>query len=64
QENGLFRRFTEEQEQFVYSVDEVREFAEKAGMEFVACYDAFSDALPREDSERIYIVLRERGKHE
>ena len=64
QENGLFRRFSEEQEQYVYTVEEVREFAQIAGMEFVACYDAFSDEAPREDSERIYIVLKEKGKNE
>lgn len=62
QEDGSFRRFTEEQSQYVYSVEEVRAFAEEAGMTFAAAYDAFTKAPVREDSERIYIVLREKGK--
>ena len=62
QENGLYRRIEEEQEQFVYSVEEMRSFAGKAGMEFIAAYDAFTKDPVREDSERVYIVLREKGK--
>ena len=62
EESGLYRRFTEEQTQFVYSEEEIRAFAAEAGMEFVASYDAFTKDPVRPDSERIYIVLKERGK--
>ena len=31
-------------------------------MEFVTAYDAFTKEPPKEDSERIYIVAREKGK--
>lgn len=61
-ENGLFERFYEDHEQCAYSVEEIRSMAEEAGMEFVAAYDAFTREPVKEDSERIYIVLRERGK--
>lgn len=35
---------------------------EEAGMEFVTAYDAFTHDNVKEDSERIYIVAREKGK--
>ena len=35
---------------------------EKAGLEFLAAYDAFTREPPREDSERIYVLAREKGK--
>ena len=62
EENGLYRRFTEEQTQFVYSLDEIRSFAKSAGMEFVASFDAFTKDPVKRDSERIYIILKEQGK--
>ena len=34
----------------------------RAGMEFVAAYDAFTREAPGETSERIYIIVREHGK--
>ena len=35
---------------------------EKAGMEYVAAYDAFTRNPTRKDSERIYVLARESGK--
>ncbi len=35
---------------------------EKAGMEFVAAYDAFTRDPPKRESERIYVLAREKGK--
>ena len=35
-----------------------------AGMEFVAAYDALTKDAPRPESERIYVVAREKGKSE
>ena len=32
-------------------------------MEFVAAYDAFTKDVPKPDSERIYVIARECGKH-
>jgi predicted ATP-grasp superfamily ATP-dependent carboligase len=37
---------------------------EEAGMEFVAVYDAFTQEPPREHSERVYFIAREKGKVE
>ncbi len=63
QEDGdLYRRCDEIHYQRAYEPEEIRRAAAEAGMEFVTAYDAFSKQAPREESERIYVVLRERGK--
>ena len=36
---------------------------EAVGLEFVAVYDAFTHEPPRADSERIYVIAREKGKN-
>ena len=63
-ENGLFARSEEYHEQRAYSVSEIRKMADKAGLEFVKAYDAFTREDAKPESERIYIVLREKGKKE
>ena len=35
----------------------------EAGMEFVTVYDAFTRKAPDENSERVYFIAREQGKH-
>ena len=40
----------------------MRELLKLSGMEFVAVYDAFTREAPREDSERVYVLAREKGK--
>lgn len=62
EENGLYRKYEETHYQRAYSISEVRQALEEAGMEFVAVYDAFSRNAPGPESERIYFIARERGK--
>lgn len=62
EDGDLYRRYDETHFQRAYEPAEIRQAAEAAGMEFVTVYDAFTREEPREDSERIYVVLRERGK--
>ena len=62
EKEDLYRKYHETHYQRAYSLDEVREALEDAGMEFVAAYDAFTKEPPKADSERIYVVARERGK--
>lgn len=59
QEGKVFYRFDEKHYQKAYSLDTVKELLTKAGMEFVAAYDAFTHNPPTPTSERIYIVARE-----
>ena len=63
-EGELYRKFEETHFQRCYSLDEVKAAAEAAGMEFVTAYDAFTKDQVKEDSERIYVILREKGKTE
>lgn len=59
-ESGYYRKFEELHYQRAYGLSEVRELLAEAGMEFVAAYDAFTKEPPREDSERIYVVAKEK----
>lgn len=62
EENGLYRKYEETHFQRGYELEQVKILIEQAGMEFVASYDAFTREHIKEDSERIYIVAREKGK--
>ncbi len=62
QDGGLYRRYDETHYQRAYGIEEIRKAAEEAGMEFAAAYEAFTRKEPREDSGRVYVVLREQGK--
>lgn len=59
EDEDLFRRCDELHRQRAYSVEQVREMLEAAGMEFVAVYDAFTKEAPHAGSERLYFVARE-----
>lgn len=59
----LYRKYHETHYQRSYSLEEVRQALEEAGMKFIAAYDAFTKEAPRVDSERIYVVAREHGKN-
>ena len=58
----LYRKYEEVHYQRAYEPEEIRELLERAGMEFIAAYDAFTEEPVKENSERIYIIARERGK--
>lgn len=62
EEDGRFQRFQEQHYQKCYSLDTVKELLAKAGMEFVAVYDAYTKNPLTEDSDRMTIVARECGK--
>ena len=62
EKEGLYRRFEETHYQRAYTMAEVRRAAGEAGLLWEAAYDAFTKEPPRDDSERVYIILREHGK--
>ena len=62
EEDGRYRRFTEEHYQRGYSPAEMITYAEKAGMKFVAGYDDYTEDKMHEESQRVVMVLREQGK--
>ena len=59
-EKGRFLRFDEIHYQKGYTVEEIKEALEEAGMEFVAVYDAFSKEAPKVNSERLYFIAGEK----
>lgn len=62
EEDGRYCKYEETHYQRAYPLAAVKQAIDEAGMEFVAAYDAFTKEPPREDSERVYVVARERGK--
>lgn len=59
EEGERFRRFTETHFQRGYTLEEMKRFVEKAGMEPVLFLDADTHKAPSRESERIYVVARE-----
>lgn len=59
---GLYRKYEETHYQRAYSMKEMVAAGEAAGMEFLAAYNGFTKEPPREDSERICMIFREKGK--
>lgn len=62
EEGDLYRRFEETHYQRAYELEMVKTLLERAGMQFVTAYDAFTREPVRADSERIYVIARECGK--
>lgn len=62
EEEELFRRFSETHYQKGYTLDEMKQFVKKAGLEFVTAMDADTHEAVTDESERIYVVAREMQK--
>ena len=62
EKEGLYRKFEETHYQRAYELEQVRRAVKEAGMEFVAAYDAGTHKPVRQDSQRIYVIAREKGK--
>ena len=62
-ENGsLYRRYTETHYQRGYTLAEIQELLERAGLVFIEAYDADTKETPNDMSERICVIAREIGK--
>ena len=62
-ENGsLYRRYTETHYQRAYTLAEIQELLERAGLVFIEAYDADTKETPNDTSERICVIARENGK--
>ena len=62
EKEGLYRKFEETHYQRAYELEQVRRAVKEAGMEFVAAYDAGTHKPVQQDSQRIYVIAREKGK--
>lgn len=61
-DSSLYRKYQETHYQRGYDVQSMKEMVEKAGLTFVAAYDAFTRNAPTAQSERVYMIVREKGK--
>lgn len=62
-ENGsLYRRYMETHYQRGYTLAEIQELLERAGLVFIEAYDADTKETPNDTSERICVIARENGK--
>ena len=59
-EKGRFLRFDEIHYQKGYTIEEIKEALAEGGLEFVAVYDAFTREAPKEESERLYFIAKEK----
>lgn len=64
EEGNQFSRYQETHYQKNYSLATIQRLLEEAGMEFVEAYDAYTNLSLHEESERMLIIARERGKKE
>ena len=62
EEDDLYRKHEEFHYQKAYEPERVKELLEEAGLKVEEIYDAFTREPVRANSERIYIIAREKGK--
>ena len=62
QDSELYRKYQEMHYQKAYDLETIKGLVEESGLEFVVAFDAFSKNTPTNESERVYVVARERGK--
>lgn len=61
-ENGLYEKSEEVHCQRAYEQIEIEELLQKARMELLAVYDAYTEESVKQDSERMLFIAREHGK--
>ncbi len=61
-DSDLYRKYQETHFQKAYDLETIKGLIKKSGLEYITAYDAFTKNAPHENSERIYVVARERGK--
>ncbi len=62
EEDGRFQRFEETHYQRCYELETIQKLLEEAGLEFVAMYDAYTKESVSEESEKVLVIAREKGK--
>ncbi|WP_281085967.1 class I SAM-dependent DNA methyltransferase [Eubacterium ruminantium] len=61
--DDIYKKYSELHLQKAYTLDEIKEAIAASGLEFITAFNAFTSDAPDEDSERIYIIAREKGKN-
>lgn len=60
--SDLYRKYQETHFQRAYDLETIKKLIEASGLEYITAYDAFTKNAPTNESERIYVIARERGK--
>lgn len=60
--DGRYDKFTEWHYQRAYSLDEIKQALDEAGLKFITAYNAFTKQEASEDNDRIYVVAKEIAK--
>ena len=61
--NGeMYEKFEETHYQKAYELDEIIEIIGIAGMEYLGSYEAFTKEEVKNDTERIFVICKEKGK--
>ena len=61
-EEELYKKYEEVHYQRAYTLEEMKRLIERAGMEFVEAFDGEIGNEPTDESERIYMIAKEKGK--
>lgn len=61
-DTDLYRKYQETHYQKAYELENIKGLVEESGLEYVSAYDAFTKNPPTAESERIYVIAREKGK--
>lgn len=61
-ESDLYRKYQEIHYQKAYDLQTIKGLIEQSGLEYIVAYDAFTKNKVNENSERIYVIAREKGK--
>ena len=65
EESGsVYHKYEETHYRRAYSIDAIRQLIEQAGMEWVTAYDALTFRKPEKESERVYIIAREKRQED
>ena len=62
EDSDLYRKYQETHFQKAYDLETMKRLVEQSGLEYIVAYDAFTKNPPTAESERIYVIARERGK--
>lgn len=62
EDSDLYRKYQETHFQRGYDLETICKCLAQSGLEFVTAYDAFTKDAPHAESERIYVIAREKGK--
>ena len=61
-DSDLYRKYQETHFQKAYDLETIKGLIKKSGLEYITAYDAFTKNAPTGESERVYVVAREKGK--